>query len=47
MVMAFGALRSGYAAVVSADIEGALEVAQATFAYDLPWGLDTRIGENG
>ncbi len=25
----------------------ALEVAQADFALDLPWGLDTRIGEQG
>ena len=24
-----------------------LEVAQAKFVYDLPWGLDTRIGEQG
>lgn len=30
-----------------ADIRAALEVAQATFAYDLPWALDTRIGEQG
>ncbi|WP_169512971.1 ABC transporter ATP-binding protein [Actinopolymorpha alba] len=29
------------------DIREALEVAQATFVYDLPWGLDTRIGEQG
>jgi ATP-binding cassette subfamily B protein len=29
------------------DIEHALEVAQAQFAYELPWGLDTRIGEQG
>jgi ATP-binding cassette subfamily B protein len=29
------------------DLREALEVAQATFAYDLPWGLDTRIGEQG
>jgi len=29
------------------DIEAALAVAQATFAYDLPWGLDNRIGEQG
>jgi ATP-binding cassette subfamily B protein len=29
------------------DIHEALEVAQATFAYDLPWGLDTRVGEQG
>jgi ATP-binding cassette subfamily B protein len=30
-----------------ADIAAALELAQATFVYDLPWGLDTRIGEQG
>ena len=30
-----------------AEVEAALEVAQATFALDLPWGLDTRIGEQG
>jgi ATP-binding cassette subfamily B protein len=29
------------------DMRVALETAQATFAYDLPWGLDTRIGEQG
>jgi ATP-binding cassette subfamily B protein len=29
------------------DIDAALEVAQASFAHDLPWGLDTRIGEQG
>jgi ATP-binding cassette, subfamily B, bacterial len=30
-----------------ADILAALEVAQAEFVADLPWGLDTRIGEQG
>ncbi len=30
-----------------ADLEEAIEVAQAHFVYDLPWGLDTRIGEQG
>lgn len=30
-----------------ADLEEALQVAQATFVYDLPWGLDTRVGEQG
>jgi ATP-binding cassette subfamily B protein len=30
-----------------ADVEAALEVAQAGFVHDLPWGLDTRIGEEG
>ncbi|MEQ4206414.1 ABC transporter ATP-binding protein [Actinopolymorpha sp. B9G3] len=29
------------------EIAQALEVAQATFVYNLPWGLDTRIGEQG
>jgi ATP-binding cassette subfamily B protein len=29
------------------EIEAALSAAQARFAYDLPWGLDTRIGEQG
>lgn len=30
-----------------AEIAEAIEVAQAGFVYDLPWGLDTRIGEQG
>src|SRR6476620_3031549 len=29
------------------DIAEAIEVAQAQFVNDLPWGLDTRIGEQG
>jgi ATP-binding cassette subfamily B protein len=29
------------------EIEAALSAAQARFAYELPWGLDTRIGEQG
>ncbi len=29
------------------EVEEALEVAQAGFVHDLPWGLDTRIGEQG
>ena len=29
------------------ELEAALTAAQARFAYDLPWGLDTRIGEQG
>jgi ATP-binding cassette subfamily B protein len=29
------------------DIAEAIEVAQAHFVYDLPWGLATRIGEQG
>ncbi|HVT65972.1 MAG TPA: ABC transporter ATP-binding protein [Mycobacteriales bacterium] len=30
-----------------ADIEAALAIAQAGFVHELPWGLDTRIGEEG
>ena len=30
-----------------ADLKQALEIAQAQFVYDLPEGLDTRIGEEG
>jgi ATP-binding cassette, subfamily B, bacterial len=30
-----------------ADIRAALDAAQAEFVADLPWGLDTRIGEQG
>ena len=29
------------------DVRRALEIAQAQFVHDLPWGLDTRIGEQG
>ncbi len=29
------------------DVLEALEIAQAGFVHDLPWGLDTRIGEQG
>ncbi len=31
----------------NADIVEALDIAQAGFVHDLPWGLDTRIGEQG
>ena len=30
-----------------ADVAEAVEIAQAGFVHDLPWGLDTRIGEQG
>jgi ATP-binding cassette subfamily B protein len=30
-----------------ADVAEAIETAQAGFVYNLPWGLDTRIGEQG
>ncbi|HUP86760.1 MAG TPA: ABC transporter ATP-binding protein [Acidimicrobiales bacterium] len=29
------------------EVDDALRVAQASFAHELPWGLDTRIGEQG
>ncbi|HVV75334.1 MAG TPA: ABC transporter ATP-binding protein [Mycobacteriales bacterium] len=29
------------------DIDAALTIAQGGFVYDLPWGLDTRVGEEG
>jgi ATP-binding cassette, subfamily B, bacterial len=29
------------------EVRAALDLAQALFMYDLPWGLDTRIGEQG
>jgi ATP-binding cassette subfamily B protein len=37
----------GAASATEEEIEAALAAAQAGFAYDLPWGLDTRIGEQG
>src|SRR6185295_2599511 len=37
----------GHPDATEADIETALALSQATFAYDLPWGLETRIGEQG
>jgi len=30
-----------------ADLKRAIEVAQAGFVWDLPWGLETRVGEQG
>lgn len=30
-----------------ADVQQALDIAQAQFANDLPWGLETRVGEQG
>ena len=40
-------LTLGAAGASEEDIAGALRLAQAEFAYELPWGLDTRIGEQG
>jgi ATP-binding cassette subfamily B protein len=37
----------GTAGASEAEIEAALAAAQAGFTRDLPWGLDTRIGEQG
>jgi ATP-binding cassette, subfamily B, bacterial len=36
-----------YGGTSDEDVAEAIEVAQAQFAYDLPFGLDTRIGEQG
>ena len=40
-------LALGRADATDAEIEEALDIAQAGFVHDLPWGLDTRIGEQG
>ncbi len=37
----------GRAGISEDDVREAIEVAQADFVYDLPFGLDTRIGEQG
>jgi len=37
----------GVADASDEEIAAALEVASAQFVHDLPWGLDTRIGEQG
>jgi ATP-binding cassette subfamily B protein len=40
-------LTLGRADATEDEIAEALQIAQAQFAYDLPWGLDTRVGEQG
>jgi ATP-binding cassette subfamily B protein len=40
-------LTLGRAGITEADVAEAIDVAQAGFVYDLPYGLDTRIGEQG
>ncbi len=40
-------LTLGRAGVSAEDVQEAIEVARAEFVYDLPYGLDTRIGEQG
>ena len=37
----------GRAITSDEELKRALEVAQATFVWDLPWGLETRVGEQG
>jgi ATP-binding cassette, subfamily B, bacterial len=40
-------LTLGRADATDEEVAEAIEVAQAGFVHDLPWGLDTRIGEQG
>ncbi len=40
-------LRIGKPDATDDDVEAALAIAQAGFVHRLPWGLDTRIGEQG
>jgi ATP-binding cassette subfamily B protein len=40
-------LTLGRAGITDDDVAEAIEVAQAGFVYDLPFGIDTRIGEQG
>ena len=37
----------GYPGATDDEVAAALSLAQAEFAYDLPYGLDTRVGEQG
>ena len=37
----------GRPVVSDEELKRALEVAQAAFVWDLPWGLETRVGEQG
>jgi ATP-binding cassette subfamily B protein len=37
----------GWPDATDAELETAVATAQADFVYDLPWGLDTRVGEQG
>ncbi len=40
-------LALGRADATDAEVDSALDISQADFVRDLPWGLDTRIGEQG
>jgi ATP-binding cassette subfamily B protein len=37
----------GFPAATDDDVARAIDIAQAKFVHDLPWGLDTRVGEQG
>lgn len=37
----------GHPDATDAEVAAALELAQAGFVHELPWGLDTRVGEQG
>lgn len=37
----------GFPDATDEELSEAIKVAQAGFVYDLPWGLDTRVGEQG
>ena len=37
----------GRSAVSDAELKRAIDVAQAGFVWELPWGLETRVGEQG
>ncbi|MEO6206212.1 MAG: ABC transporter ATP-binding protein, partial [Mycobacteriales bacterium] len=40
-------LTFGRPGATDAEVAEALSIAQAEFVHDLPWGMDTRIGEQG
>jgi len=40
-------LKLGFPEATDRDVDEALRIAHADFVEDLPWGLDTRIGEQG
>ncbi len=40
-------LTFGHPDATDAEVAEAIDIAQAGFVHDLPWGLDTRIGEQG
>ena len=40
-------LTLGFPEATDADVAQALDIAQAEFVHALPWGLDTRVGEQG